>query len=297
MVRRWFAHCLTGAAALATAPLSASASAAPPATIAIERPQALDGHPVGGQLPIVTLRIGKESYRFLFDTGASEFVLSERIAAQLGLADATPAKGTDSGGVVVAGHHVAGVDLATADGTPLRHFDRVLAMALGPLDALGLAGVIGPQALASVGCVRVDFGKGVASVAAADAAVCRPSAQASIVAAPGWQRDGRPHLPLRIGNSAVAVPFLVDSGAWRTSIPASAAAALPRLRTAQSRGVGDKMVTADIVGPVSVIVGGAPQTLAEAAVIAERPTGVLGFDLLSRMTLIVNADGGFSIGG
>ncbi|PTS81581.1 hypothetical protein DBR17_09315, partial [Sphingomonas sp. HMWF008] len=80
------------------------------------------------------------------------------------------------------------------------------------------------------------------------------------------------------------------------SIPPSAATALPRLRTAQSRGVGGKTVTAEIVGPVSLTIGGTKRTLAEAAVIPDRPAGVLGFDLLSRMTLIVHAEGGFSIG-
>ncbi len=290
---RW----LAAPGVLAAALLSSPGGAAPSQTFAIERPQALNGHPVGGQLPIVTLRIGTESYRFLFDTGASEVVVNDSIARQLGLSEITASTGRDSGGVAVKGRYFAGFDLATPDGVPLRHFDRVLAMPLGPLDTLGLAGVIGPQALVKDGCVRVDFGGGVATMAGADAAACRPSAGASVEAAPGWRGDGRPHLLLRVGEGSVAVPFLVDSGAWRTSIPASAATALPRLRTAQSRGVGGKLVTAEIVGPVSLTIGGTKRTLAEAAVIPERPAGVLGFDLLSRMTLIVHADGGFSIGG
>ncbi|WP_404369671.1 aspartyl protease family protein [Sphingomonas sp. MMS24-J45] len=289
---RW----LLAPATLAAVLLSSAGVAAPSKTFAIERPQTLNGHPVGGQLPIVTLRIGTDSYRFLFDTGASEVVVNDSIARQLGLLDITPSKGSDSGGVAVKGRYVAGFDLATPDGMLLRHFDRVLTMPLGPLDTLGLAGVIGPQALAKDGCVHVDFGGGVATMARADAAACRPSARASVEAAPGWRSDGRPHLMLRVGEGSVAVPFLVDSGAWRTSIPASAATALPRLRTAQSRGVGGKIVTAEIVGPVSLTIGCIGRTLAEAALIPDRPAGVLGFDLLSRMTLIVHADGGFSIG-
>ncbi|WP_214294134.1 hypothetical protein, partial [Escherichia coli] len=86
------------------------------------------------------------------------------------------------------------------------------------------------------------------------------------------------------------------SGAWRSAIPATAATRLPRLRTAQSRGVGGKTVTMDIVGPVTLKVGDAPQPLPEAAVVEGRTTGVLGFDLLSGMTLVLHADGAFSIG-
>ncbi|MBP2276748.1 Aspartyl protease [compost metagenome] len=272
------------------------AAASPERTIAIERPQQLSGHPVGGQLPIVTLRIGAVSLRFLFDTGASEVVLSEQTAAQLGLRGTAMQTGADSGGVAVAGHYVTGVDLATADGAPLRHFDRVLAMPLGPLEALGLAGVIGPQALAATGCVRVDFRGGVATVAGADAAACRPLTKGANVAAPGWRGDDRPHVPVGVGDGANTSPFLVDSGAWRSAIPPAAATQLPRLRTAQSRGVGGKMVTMDIVGPVTLKVGNAPRPLPEAAVVEGRPTGVLGFDLLSGMTLVLHADGAFSIG-
>ena len=96
------------------------AEAIPERSIAIERPQQLDGHPVGAQLPIVTLRIGGTSLRFLFDTGASEIVLSERTATQLGLSGATTQTGADSGGVAVAGRYVTGVDIATAEGAPLQ---------------------------------------------------------------------------------------------------------------------------------------------------------------------------------
>lgn len=272
------------------------AEAIPERSIAIERQQQLDGHPVGAQLPIVTLRIGGTSLRFLFDTGASEIVLSERTATQLGLSGATTQIGADSGGVAVAGRYVTGVDIATAEGAPLRHVDRVLAMPLGPLEALGLAGVIAPQALAATGCVRVDFRGGVATVADAGAVACRLLAKGARVAAPGWRGDGRPHVPVGVGEGADTPFFLVDSGAWRSAIPATAATRLPRLRTAQSRGVGGKTVTMDIVGPVTLKVGDAPQPLPEAAVVEGRTTGVLGFDLLSGMTLVLHADGAFSIG-
>ncbi|PNB46153.1 hypothetical protein C1X73_34990, partial [Pseudomonas sp. FW305-130] len=91
------------------------------------------------------------------------------------------------------------------------------------LEALGLAGVIGPQALAATGCVRVDFRGGVATVAGADAAACRPLTKGANVAAPGWRGDDRPHVPVGVGDGANTSPFLVDSGAWRSAIPPAAA--------------------------------------------------------------------------
>lgn len=245
-----------------------------PAQFAIERPQQLAGKPVGGHLPIVHARIAGHDGMFLFDTGASDTVLSPGFAATLGLAGSGTVSGKDSGGNAVTGHSVAQVDIEI--GTVRRHFERLAVVAIGPLNALGLDGVLSPQSLAGPDCLRIDFGKGVASLAAPTSPDCTLDGGAVAIGP-----DRRAHLTISGSD------FLLDSGTWRTSLPTGFAPETPLLGSETHGGVAGTASASDLVGPVTLAIGMQPIRLDSARRAAPGKPGVLGFDLLSRATLVI----------
>lgn len=280
----------------AFAALLVMAASTPPASalaesFAIERPATLAGHAVHGRLPIVRATVNGVAGLFLLDTGSTDTVVTPAFAASAGIGQGEAVAGADSAGRLVAGHAVQGVRLVLGDGTTVRTLPKVVVLAIGPLEALGLAGVINPTALAGAGCVALDFAGGRGEIAASDSAACRPHGDGSVAVPDAIGADGRPYLALAAAKGGGEVRYLLDSGASRTRIPTSAAAGVPVLRTAESAGVAGAVTSAALVGPVELRHGPLRLAVSEASVAREGAMPLLGFDILQHCRIVLRAGG------
>ena len=246
---------------------------------AIERPETLGGRPVGGRLPIVHAIIAGRPGTFLLDTGAGLTVLAPRFADATGLAPGAAIAGHDSGGRPVTGRALEQVDITI--GTVRRRFPRLAVMQIGMLDALGIDGVISPQSFAGPDCLRIDFARGIATLAPpAD-----PACTLDGVAAP-MGNGYRSYAPASASDGSQA-DFLVDSGAWRTSLPAAFAPDAPVLGAEAHSGVAGIAEAAELVGPLTLTLGGRPLPVQSARRTGAGRNALLGFDLLSRAVLLI----------
>jgi hypothetical protein len=241
---------------------------------AIERPAALNGRPVGGHLPIVHATVAGRPGVFLFDTGANATVLAPRFADALALPQRNGISGHDSAGQGVTGTAVRDVEIVIGD--VHRRLANVAVVPIGALEALGLDGVISPQSLAGPDCLRIDFGQGMATLAPPASPACTLTG-AAVPIGP----DNRPHITLS------GAQFLLDSGAWRTSLPAGFAPDAPALGGEAHGGVGGSVTTSTLVGPVTLAINGRDLRLESVARAAPGKPGVIGFDLLSRAVLLI----------
>ncbi|MET0307139.1 MAG: aspartyl protease family protein [Sphingomonas sp.] len=248
----------------------------------IERPAALGGRAVGGQLPIVRVTVAGREGLFLFDTGASDTVLGRHFAEALGLAGGSAGAGSDSGGNAVAARSIENVDIAI--GTVRRHFPRLVVASIGPLEALGIDGVISPQSLVGPACLRIGFDTGIAMLAPASSPACTLEGATVSIGA-----DRRPHIDAGDMTGASA-DFLLDSGAWRTALPAGFASDTPALGNEAHGGVAGPTTRSDLIGPVSLQLGGKPVRLESVRRAAPGKGGVIGFDLLARAVLLLRPD-------
>lgn len=245
----------------------------------IERPATLGGRPVGGQLPIVHATVAGRPGTFLFDTGAGLTVLSPRFADAVGLARGVAVTGRDSAGKAVAGRTLEQADVTI--GTVRRRFERLLVMQIGMLDTLGIDGIISPQSFADPDCLRIDFGKGVATLAPpAD-----PACTLDGIAAP-MGAGHRPHARISAPDGTEA-DFLVDSGAWRTSVPADFAPDAPVIGQEAHSGVAGIADSAELVGPLTLTMSGKALRVQSARRTGAGREALLGFDLLSHAVLLI----------
>ncbi|MEP9361207.1 retropepsin-like aspartic protease [Sphingomonas sp. KR3-1] len=248
---------------------------------AIERPAALGGRPVGGQLPIVHATVAGRPGVFLFDTGANRTVLSPGFADAAGLIRRTPVKGRDSSGAPVSAYPVEmveQVDLAIGDAR--YHLAQLAVVRMTILDALGIDGVVSAQSLVGPDCLRIDFARGIAT----SAPPASPACTLDGVPAPIGS-DGQARVTVTAGGASG--PFLLDSGAWRTSLPADFLPDAPRLGGEAHGGVSGVVKTSDLIGPVTLGLGGRDLHLAQARRALPGKGGILGFDLLSRAVLLM----------
>ncbi|OSZ64392.1 hypothetical protein CAP40_17215 [Sphingomonas sp. IBVSS2] len=246
---------------------------------AIERPETLGGRPVGGRLPIVHAVIAGRPGTFLLDTGAGLTVIAPRFADATGLVPGAAIAGHDSGGRPVTGRTLEQVDITI--GTVRRRFPRLAVMQIGMLDPLGIDGVISPQSFADPDCLRIDFALGIATLAPpAD-----PACTLDGVAVP-MGKGYRPYAPASASDGSQA-DFLVDSGAWRTSLPAEFAPDVPVLGAEAHSGVAGIAEAAELVGPLTLTLGGRPLHVQSARRTGAGRDALLGFDLLSRAVLLI----------
>ncbi len=276
--------------AASTLPAQAPAQAVAE-SFAIERPATLAGHAVRGRLPVVRATVNGVAGLFLLDTGSTDTVVTPAFAVSAGIGQGAAVAGADSAGRHVAGQAAEGVRLVLGDGRSVRTLPKVVVLAIGPLEALGLAGVINPTALAGKGCIALDFAGGRGEIAAADSVACRTNGGASVAVPDAIGADGRPYLTLSTAKGGGEVRYLLDSGASRTRIPASAAVGVPALGATASAGVAGAVTSAALVGPLELRHGALRLAVGEASVARDGATPLLGFDVLQHCRIVLRAGG------
>ncbi|MDG2535406.1 retropepsin-like aspartic protease [Sphingomonas sp. HITSZ_GF] len=247
----------------------------------IERPATLAGRPTGGQLPIVHATVAGRPGIFLFDTGANQTVLSPDFADAAGLTQRTAIAGRDSSGAQITANPVEmvrQVDLAI--GEARYRLARAVVTRMTMLDSLGIDGVVSAQSLVGPDCLRIDFAKGVATSAPPASPVCTLDGVAVPVGPDDMARA-------TVTAGGASGPFLLDSGAWRTSLPANLLPDAPRLGGERHGGVSGVARTSDLIGPVTLNLGGRDLRLAQARRAPPGKGGVIGFDLLSSAILVL----------
>lgn len=248
---------------------------------AIERPETLAGRPVGGQLPIVHATIAGRPGIFLFDTGANQTVLSPAFADAAGLTQRTAIAGRDSSGTAITANPVEmvpQVDLAI--GEAHYRLARAVVTRMTVLDSLGIDGVVSAQSLVGPDCLRIDFARGVATSAPPSSPACALDG----IAVP-LGPDGMARATVTAGGASGNL--LLDSGAWRTSLPGNLLPDAPRLGGERHGGVSGVINTSDLIGPVTLELGGRELRLAQARRALPGKGGAIGFDLLSRAVLLL----------
>lgn len=248
---------------------------------AIERPAMLGERPVGGQIPIVHATIAGRSGVFLFDTGANQTVLSPDFADAAGLTQRTAIAGRDSSGARITAHPVEMAQQADlAIGKARYRLARAVVTRMTMLDSLGIDGVVSAQSLVGPDCLRIDFAKGVVT----SAPPANPACTLDGIAVPIGP-DGMARATLTAGGASGT--FLLDSGAWRTSLPANLLPDAPRLGGERHGGVSGVVNTSDLIGPVTLNLAGRELRLAQARRALPGKGGLIGFDLLSGAVLLL----------
>ena len=239
--------------------------------------------------------------RFLVDTGAGMTVLSRELAAELGLAggDSLEILGL-GGGTMARAMLLPPLTLGTLRLSGVRG----LVVDLADLrQGLGgeLDGVLGFSSLARY-AVTFDFARG--QLELAENATARvPAAGGTRV--PFTMVGGQVIVPVRVDGGAAAA-FMVDSGAWRTFLPAEVGAALTvppdrRLPGIPSSGADGRPMAAEAVRIRSLAIGDVevarPIVLVPAKVdsggndawtMVTRARGVLGADILRRFRVVID---------
>jgi hypothetical protein len=270
---------------LGWASLPAEAAEPIEARIAIERPDALAGRPLHGNLPLVHASIEGKDGLFLLDTGSSDIVLSTAFAASLPIGPGSAIAGKDSGGHAVAGQRTGPVRLSFDRGRVVRAVATAAIMPLSPLDALGLAGVISPQMLADNGCVMIDFPADRVTFGQAGAPVCARGGLSGVLG-----KDRRPYITVGNGG-ADSRPFLLDSGASRTRLPPSFAAGSSGTENTTSQGVAGVAANIVVTGPVRLRIGQQDVVVEAPGLTKPGAPPALGFDVLRRSRLTLHASG------
>jgi hypothetical protein len=277
---------LAAAAAKAVSPAEAS--------FAIERPEALAGRILHGNLPLVRASIAGKEALFLLDTGSSDTVLTESFATAVSLESGTALAGQDSGGHAVKGHRAGPIEARFDQGRVVRTIMRVSVIPLPPLEALGLAGVISPQTLVGDGCVSVDFPVGIVTLASAEAPGCRSDVRDAGDAHGDWAKNGRPYIDVRPAiDDQRSVSFLLDSGASRTRIPQDFAVNPASTKWEAGQGVAGIVTGTAIVGAVRLRIGRQGITVDAPGLATKAPS--LGFDVLRRARLTLHAGGAMEV--
>jgi predicted aspartyl protease len=260
------------------------------AAVPIERLPARDGQPAAPDLPVVRLKIGGVTGLYLLDTGSSHTVIVPRAAERLGLAQKQAGSGRDGLGATVAALAIDPIVFADADGTPIATVTAPISIAVPPLEALGLSGVVSPQTLEAKVCIRADFASGHLAVdaveqeaAGADHVERRPSGLARSLI----------RIPVTVGMADAQI--LVDSGAVRTTLPTQLLDGVPRLAAERRQGASGQAQTFDRAGPVTLRIGKREMTLEAVGVAPDDRGARIGFDLLSRATLLLCRNGAMAL--
>jgi len=250
-------------------------------------------------LPILIVRVNGRPCWLLLDTGASTHVLSQRLIRALGLSPSRDGFGKDHLGNDFAAGMVEGVTIESEGWALVDHGPVGTADLSGTLEELGIDGLLSPQMLAPAGeSVVLDLAGGLLWTAPhVDAEAQFRGKRLRLT--PPWPRictrSARSPFQLYVLPAIIegtAQSLLIDTGATHTNLSLSALQGTRLVPSASGRGRaaagrGQRLRAADLrIGRLQAsrdipLVPGSPN-------VACRYDGVLGLDILSTCTLVLN---------